>query len=165
MLRCLATASRPARIREARLCQLELERMADDQYVPLPLGRDPVASSRRLFVQGFPPMAIMVPVEARTRLVDWGQPMSGLPVRLASLIFTLAVPLLCLAGIASNWPADCPPAGCSDPEFAGSAAAAVFFAAVLLVYVAGSAAVATNRVRVGVALLVAAAILTARAII
>ncbi len=114
-----------------------------------------------------PPLAkaILVLVEARTRVVDWGRPVKGLPVRLASLIFTLPVPLVCVLGIAFNWPADCPPAGCSDPQFAGSSGATLFFAAVLLVYAAGAAAVASNRVRLGVALLVGAAVLATWAII
>ena len=56
------------------------------------------------------------PTEPREKLTDWGKPVNGLPVRLAGLIFTLPVLLICLLGIAFNWPPDCPASGCADPD-------------------------------------------------
>ena len=100
-------------------------------------------------------------MEPREKLTDWGKPVNGLPVRLAGLIFTLPVLLICLLAIAFNWPADCPAGGCADPDFAGSLSATTFFGAVLAIYIIGATAVAFDRVRTGWTLLAVAAVLTA----
>lgn len=100
-------------------------------------------------------------MDRRETRTDWGKPVKGLPVRLAGLIFTLPVLLVCLLAIAFNWPANCPAGGCSDPEFAGSLSATAFFCAVLAIYIIGAVAVVFDRVRTGWALLAGAAALAA----
>lgn len=100
-------------------------------------------------------------MDGRAGVTDWGKPVRGLPVRVASLVFTLPVLLVCLLAIAFNWPANCSGGGCRGAEFAGSAPAAAFFGLALVVYLAGASAVVLDKVRMGWALLAVAAALGA----
>lgn len=100
-------------------------------------------------------------MDGRTRLSDWGRPVTGLPVRLATLTFALPIVGLCLFGMLFNWPQDCGPNGCGEPALAGSAFATGFYGAVLAVCVAGAVVFATGRVKAGGAMLLVAAALTA----
>ena len=82
-------------------------------------------------------------------------------MRLASLIFTAPVLLLCILAMVFNWPADCPERGCGDPGAAGSAVAIAFYGVALAAYVTGATAVVLDRLRIGWGLLALATALVA----
>lgn len=100
-------------------------------------------------------------MNGRTRVSDWGRPVSGRPVRLALLTLALPVAFFCMLGVLFNWPRACGPNGCGDPEFAGSAVATGFYGVALTVCITGGIVFAAGRVRTGGALLVLATALTA----
>jgi hypothetical protein len=86
---------------------------------------------------------------------------TGLPGRLALLLFTIPVVYACLLGIAGNWPVDCGPGRCADSDLAGSAVASGLFGVALLIYVTGAVLFAFKRIGPGLALLAIAAALAA----
>ena len=77
----------------------------------------------------------------------------GLPVRIASVLFTLPLLVLSFLGILFNWPTECVGEACRDPDLAGSGGAVVLFGSALIAVIGGALAVVIRRIKAGVVLI------------
>jgi hypothetical protein len=90
---------------------------------------------------------------------DWGTPVTGLPVRLALLLFSLPLIGLSVFGILFNWPHDCSLGGCGA-EFTDSPFWSGYYGLSLAVCITGAVVFALGRVKPGLALLALSTVAT-----